>query len=518
MKFFFLKTDSLYKILKTLERIPQQKPVEIFIDPEHAFFDNPRWGKQVYEIIKKRNLNVVFLAEREYNRKFLQQLGLHVHEQQERLILKWIKAASLFIFNVRKFHLHAYNQQKLLFYMITIFEISVLLALFWIWFLFLIPSTTITIKVAQQKENIVYNFRYYPHNEDSYLRAIQQLSIPYYTWALDYTYNLAISTDNIHHINNPSAWVVKIYNRTPNTINLKPNTRFVTADGLTFINKEMLTIPAGSEDSASQLKTKLFAAELDENQVIMWIRGNIPAETKLRIKWLPESYYLNQLWAETLDDFTWGGQASLGLVSEKDHQILTQKLKDWVYTNKLSIVQSQFQKRKTLILLYDPLVKTTFHEVSIDSKIWEKATTLKWSVKVSFDFIYLNRDDVFKAFTQYIKQRQSDSIQLISIDPSTFTFLTEINPNTKQIDFRKFDEKVFSLPTKVSILQGYDFQRDIKSIQSIIKDLVVGKTVEEARKIILAYPEIASAKIDLGLLWGNTIPHLKSRVHIRVEI
>lgn len=88
MKFFFLKTDSLYKILKTLERIPQQKPVEIFIDPEHAFFDNPRWGKQVYEIIKKRNLNVVFLAEREYNRKFLQQLGLHVHEQQERLILK----------------------------------------------------------------------------------------------------------------------------------------------------------------------------------------------------------------------------------------------------------------------------------------------------------------------------------------------------------------------------------------------------------------------------------------------
>ncbi len=38
MKFFFLKTDSLYKIFKTLEKIPAQKAVQIFIDPEHPFF------------------------------------------------------------------------------------------------------------------------------------------------------------------------------------------------------------------------------------------------------------------------------------------------------------------------------------------------------------------------------------------------------------------------------------------------------------------------------------------------
>lgn len=40
--------------------------------------------------------------------------------------------------------------------------------------------------------------------------------------------------------------------------------------------------------------------------------------------------------------------------------------------------------------------------------------------QVSFDFLYLKWDDVISAFSTYVKQRQSDSIQLISLDPNTF--------------------------------------------------------------------------------------------------
>lgn len=118
-------------------------------------------------------------------------------------------------------------------------------------------------------------------------------------------------------------------------------------------------------------------------------------------------------------------------------------------------------------------------------------------------------DDVLKAFSDYVLQRQSDSIQLISIDPMSFGFLSDVN---------KFDEQVFAIPTKVTILQGYDFKRDIKGIQSMIKTMVAGMGVEEARKFILTYPEIASTKISLGLLGGSTLPTLKSRIKIIVEL
>lgn len=53
MKFYFAKTESLYKIFKTLERIPPQKAAEIFIDPEHSFFWKSAMGKGSIEYYQK---------------------------------------------------------------------------------------------------------------------------------------------------------------------------------------------------------------------------------------------------------------------------------------------------------------------------------------------------------------------------------------------------------------------------------------------------------------------------------
>ncbi|NOZ44163.1 MAG: hypothetical protein GXP45_03345 [bacterium] len=43
MKIYFLKEHSLYKIFKTLEKVPVGKTVQIFFDPEHSFFENEWW-------------------------------------------------------------------------------------------------------------------------------------------------------------------------------------------------------------------------------------------------------------------------------------------------------------------------------------------------------------------------------------------------------------------------------------------------------------------------------------------
>ncbi len=122
MKFFFLKTDSLYKIFKTLEKIPAQKAVQIFIDPEHPFFEHQRWGSQIQELIQTRNLNVTFLAEKESNRRYYQQLGLQVYFEEEKPIIKILKTISLFLFDIKRFHLHAFNatphKQKYLVYLV----------------------------------------------------------------------------------------------------------------------------------------------------------------------------------------------------------------------------------------------------------------------------------------------------------------------------------------------------------------------------------------------------------------
>jgi hypothetical protein len=164
-----------------------------------------------------------------------------------------------------------------------------------------------------------------------------------------------------------------------------------------------------------------------------------------------------------------------------------------------------------LILTFDELIKTTFHPpFTIDWKIWERATSLRGRADVSFDFFYLKWSDIVKAFTQYVSERQSDSIELISINPNSLIFIQELS-------WINGSDRVFMIPTKVSIYQGYDFKRDVKWIIPAIRTNVSWKTIEEARKIILQYPEISSAKINLWIFQWNILPNVKSRIKVKVE-
>ena len=176
----------------------------------------------------------------------------------------------------------------------------------------------------------------------------------------------------------------------------------------------------------------------------------------------------------------------------------------------MNIVSKEFKTKDALVLMFDPLIKTSFHTLTVDGKIGERATSLRGQANVSFDFLYLNWADLVQAFTTYVHERQSDSIQLISINPNSLSFIQDFK--------RLVQDSVFVIPTKVVVLQGYDFQRDVKGILPTIKASIAGKRLEEARKLILQYSEIASVKIDLGFLQGDTLPNVKSRIKVKFEL
>ena len=57
---------------------------------------------------------------------------------------------------------------------------------------------------------------------------------------------------------------------------------------------------------------------------------------------------------------------SLGMVSEKDRELLAKKIKDAVYKDKLNIVTREFSQKFAMVLLFDPLVNTKVIALSID--------------------------------------------------------------------------------------------------------------------------------------------------------
>jgi hypothetical protein len=303
MKFFFAKTDSLYKIFKTLEKIPNGRKVEIFIDPEHALFDNPWRGKQIKEILDQKKLEAVFTTKSSKNRSYFREVGLTVDQIKERNIEKAVNLLYLFLFNIKKFHLHAYESKKYIFVLIFLFEALFIGIILWVIISLILPSATITIQLAEDTEQIIYNFRYYPAPQSGQFLDSRYLTVPYYTGSIDYKYDLVISTANIKHITNPSKGQIKIYNTKPQSYSLVATTRFVTADGLVFRAIQDFTIATGDEKLPSETVISVQADEKDEKNQIIGVRGNVPMKTQMRVKNLNESYYLKEIRAESMERF-----------------------------------------------------------------------------------------------------------------------------------------------------------------------------------------------------------------------
>lgn len=507
MKIFFQKDHSLYKIFKTLEKVQDGKSIHIYIDPEHILFENEWRGKQFQEIFERKHINAFFITKTDRARLFFQQLWLQVLHQEKNKVLKILNLVYLFFFNIKKFHLQVYTKKNYTFYIISTFEFLAIIAVIYMVYVLIIPSAKIQFYPTNQIENVIYNFRYYPAENTAYPSESRFLSIPFYRWYLDYKYDMSMSVSNIKYLQNPSEGKVMIVNKTNSPYSLVPNTRLVTNEWLVFKTADIIKVAAWTEKNPSQQIIKVKANDQDINGIIMWIRWNIIKWTKLYIKNIKNSYYLQNLYAESIENFTWWNTQSEWFITQKDIDVLSWKLADYITKNVKNIIWQNFKQNTMFVLNFDTLEKTQISQIAIDAKPFERKTNLKGFVVARLYFPYIKQEDLFNVVNQYIDQRQSDKIKLMSIDKSSVSFFSDI----------KDDNWSYIIPTKISILQWYDFKKDINWFIPDIKTRIAGKTKEEAREIILSYSEVSAADIKISPIWYNTIPTLKSRIKIWVK-
>ncbi len=507
MKVFFQKNDSLYKIFKTLEKLPTNKSVNIYIDPEHSFFDNERRWKQLKELIQERNIDAYFITKNDRSKYFFQSLWLLVIHQEKSKILRIINIIYLFFFNFKRFHLLAYNRKNYIFYVVFGFELAFVLAIFYVLYSLILPSWNIYIKSSQQSESIIYNFRYYPSTDTTYTKDSRFLSIPIFSWSIQHKYELSISTTNIKYLQNPSRWEAQIINKTEKKYSFVPNTRLVTDDWRLFQTIVWNEIPAWSENQPSQTTVKIRAMEKDDNWIFMWSRWNIQAWTKLYIKNLNQSIYLNKVYAEVSQDITWWFISSQWTITEKDINILSSKLSDYINQNKKEIVSQNFKINNGILIWFNDTISNNTQQLYIKNKTWEQSPIIQWYIVSNLNFYYIQWDDLIKWFSEYISQRPSEKSKLVTIDKNSLVFF----------DSTKKEGNVVIIPTKIDIIQWYDFTKDINWILEDIKNNIVSIDKQQAQKIILSYPEIAWVTIKIRPPRYTTLPKLKSRINFIFE-
>ena len=512
MKFFFAKTDSLYKIFKSLEKIPSHRNVEIFIDPEHSLFDNERWWQQIKDIIDKNKIDATFVTKNKKNRDYLDSVWLKTNLIKEKHIQKAVNVFYLFLFNIKKFHLQTYESKRYLFILIFFFELLLILWILWFIISLIVPSANIVIQPSETIETIVYNVRYYPNNDPSSANETRFLYVPFYTWSLHYKHELTISTANSKYILKPSHGKIKIYNKKDQEYNIIRNTQFSTSDGLIFRAINDFVLPAWTEKKPSETIITVQADEYDKNGELIGIRWNIPFKTIMYITKLEESSITKDIWAESIEDFYWRDVESIWLVTDDDIEQIKQKLIEQVYSKKMQVVSDNFPITWWFLLPFETITTTKFNNINILQSSGDKTSTIKWIADVTYNYVYVFWSDLYQIFMTYVNERQSKNNLTIRIDKHTLQFLKD--SDITNADEIKKTGKSYSISTQINIVQTYDFEEDPKQIISEIKNKIVWMQVDDARNYILStYDEIWSVKISIPLRY-DSIPMLKSRISI----
>ncbi len=513
MKFFFSKTDSLYKIFKSLEKIPSHRSVEIFIDPEHSLFDNERWWQQIKDIVDKNKIDAVFVTKNKKNRDYLISVWLKTNLVKEKRIQRVINVFYLFFFNIKRFHLQTYESKKYLFITVFVFEILLILWILWFIISLIVPSATITLHPSETTETIIYNVRYYPSNDSSSANETRFLYVPFYTWSLNYKHELTISTANSKYISHPSQGEIKIYNKRDQEYNIVRNTQFNTSDWLIFRAVDDFILSPWTKKHPSETIITVKADEYDDKWELIGIRWNIPFKTQMYITKLEESSILRDIWAESIEDFYWRDSESIWTVTDEDIEQLKQKLIEQVYAKKLEVVNNNFPITWWFVLPFETITTTTFNSINIPQLSWENQPTIRWEAIVTYNYAYVLWSDLYELFMTYVNERQSENNLIVRIDPNTLQFLKDSNM-TNSDEIKKI-WKVYSISTQINVIQTYDFEKDQKQIISDIKNKIAWMNVDNARNYILStYDEIGSVKISVPL-WYSSIPVIKSRIKIK---
>lgn len=199
-----------------------------------------------------------------------------------------------------------YTKRNYAFYLVFIFEVSIISGIVYLLYGLVIPSTSLAIHPAYEIEEVVYNFRFFNHENTTFQKYTQQLSVPYYTGSMNIKHTITLAINDILYLQNPSKGTVIIVNKSDAPISLVEKTQLVTDDGRIFLTTQPVYVAAASKESAGFTYVDVVASDIDMNKEIIGERGNITKGTRLYVRKLKQSLYKKSVYADAVYDFAGG--------------------------------------------------------------------------------------------------------------------------------------------------------------------------------------------------------------------
>jgi hypothetical protein len=224
--------------------------------------------------------------------------------------------------------------------------ISVTLLLFI--FHFAVSKTIITItpqiSIRPISTNIVYTQSTGSLLSSKNTLALKKINIP-----VTYTMKFQLETVDPNSTTNARG-TITIYNELPTAQALKPQTRFITLDGIVFKSINWINVPPARSinwiTEMGSVDVDVMAAVRDDAWWIIWEKWNISSGVDFTIPWL--KFNRDKIYAKSKTDFSGWEAPRIHIVAEEEIKKITGLLKEQLHRVARNSLQKTLDEKKEL--------------------------------------------------------------------------------------------------------------------------------------------------------------------------
>ncbi len=408
-----------------------------------------------------------------------------------------------------------YNNGKIS-YFLAFLIVSIIL-LFFV-FYFAVNKTYVYIKPEIEVRERAKNFIFKEWEKEDTIEAENIIKLKKITNTVNLKqifWTSGVKSENIKN----AKWKAIIYNLFEEKVDLMKDTRLETKNWIVFLIKKEISIEAAKKENGKVIpwekEVEIIARTKDANGKITWKRWNLKSDEVLFLPGLKEDK--NKMYAITKWKIKGWSDNYKKILSEEDienaKKILKWKLKK-AWLAKLKKDLSEENKVNNVeydILEIDWIVNYYDFEVSwiSDLKIWDEIDNFEifWTLKT--EAYIFNRELLLKKLKDSIKENVLEWVEKISnIDEKSLAIVLELKRKKKPFEVKA--------TAQVEAFFTQDFLNKNNNYTEKLKNIISGKTREEAEKILINNDKISNARIKIRPFFINNVSKLPENIEFKI--
>lgn len=316
-------------------------------------------------------------------------------------------------------------------------------------------------------------------------------------------------------------WIVEVINELSTEQIFKPNTRFVTEDGLVYRSKDWLKVPPSRKSADWQLQIgnmdATLIADLNDNSgKIMWKRWNIGTWVILTIPWL--KFNRDKIYAKTKEIFKWWNEPKDHVLTKDEYDKFISLFNEKIRTKALNELKEKINNMNIAwssnfkIIPINNILNYNIGEIKSQKwiKIWDKTetVTLEWTWTLS-TFVFDKSATIF-----YLRSILNENIltgteKLIWINEDSLRITNILSQNNSPF--------LMKATTELDSTISYNFEDKTNNLTRKLKNLIANTTEKEATSILLNDPNIANVKMKFSPFWLTRVSNNPDNIEFIIE-